>query len=105
MAKEIKWGQTPFFAGAFDSQMRKMGSVPIYRKIALVLFLAAFAASASAQSWPSKPIRFIVSFPPGGSADLVARSIAPRMAEKLGQQVLVENRPGAGGNIGVDVVA
>jgi len=78
-----------------------------YRKIALTPFLVIglIAGAAHAQSWPSKPIRFIVSFPPGGSADLIARSIAPKMSEKLGQQVLVENRPGAGGNIGVDAVA
>ena len=61
--------------------------------------------TAGAQSWPSKPIRFIVSFPPGGSSDLIARSIAPKMAEKLGQPVVVENKPGAGGNIGVEAVA
>ena len=61
--------------------------------------------TAGAQSWPSKPIRFIVSFPPGGSSDLIARSIAPKMGEKLGQSVVVENKPGAGGNIGVDAVA
>ena len=71
----------------------------------LALLLALAVQSVLAQSWPAKPIRFIVSFPPGGSADLVARAIAPRMSERLGQQVVVENRPGAGGNIGVDAVA
>jgi len=68
--------------------------------------LAALAcASASAQDYPSRSIRYIVPFPPGGSSDLIARAIAPRMAEKMGQQVVVENRPGAGGMIGVDIVA
>jgi len=76
----------------------KLGTVPVF------LLLAALAGTVHAQ-WPVKPIRFIVSFPPGGSADLVARAIAPSMSERLGQPVVVENRPGAGGNIGVDVVA
>src|SRR6185503_13341231 len=61
--------------------------------------------TASAQPWPAKPLRFIVSFPPGGSSDLIARAVAPRMSAQLGQPVVVENRPGAGGMIGVDAVA
>jgi tripartite-type tricarboxylate transporter receptor subunit TctC len=69
----------------------------------LVLFLG--IGLAHAQSYPAKPIRFIVSFPPGGSADLISRAIAPKMSEKLGQPVVVENRAGAGGMIGVDAVA
>jgi tripartite-type tricarboxylate transporter receptor subunit TctC len=71
----------------------------------LVAVLALWVGCASSQTYPSKPIRFIVSFPPGGSSDLISRAIAPRMSEKLGQPVIVENRPGAGGMIGVDVVA
>jgi tripartite-type tricarboxylate transporter receptor subunit TctC len=76
----------------------KIGTVPVF------LLLVALAGAAQAQ-WPAKPIRFIVGFPPGGSADLVARAIATPMSERLGQTVVVENRPGAGGNIGVDAVA
>jgi tripartite-type tricarboxylate transporter receptor subunit TctC len=71
----------------------------------LVGMLLLCAGVASAQPYPAKPIRFIVSFPPGGSSDLIARAIAPRMGERLGQPVVVENRPGAGGMIGVDAVA
>ena len=74
-------------------------------KVWTLLAAAVFSGSALAQGYPSKPIRFIVSFPPGGSADLMVRAIAPRMSEKLGQPVVVENRAGAGGMIGVDAVA
>ena len=73
------------------------------RLLALLAFL--LIGTAHAQSWPSKPVRFIVSFPPGGSSDLIARAIAPRLSERLGQPLVVENRPGAGGMIGVDAVA
>ncbi len=61
--------------------------------------------AAAQQPYPTKSIRFIVTFPPGGSSDLIARALAPVLADRLRQQVLVENRPGAGGNIGMELVA
>src|SRR5438309_3775163 len=68
------------------------------------IFLAAFAASALAQ-YPAKPITTVVGFEPGGGTDTTARIVAPALGELLGQQVVVENRAGAGGNIAVDYVA
>jgi len=68
------------------------------------IFLAAFAASALAQ-YPAKPITTVVGFEPGGGTDTTARIVAPALGELLGQQVMVENRAGAGGNIAVDYVA
>ncbi len=62
--------------------------------------------SAPAQDWPARqPIRLVATFPPGGLADTVARILAPKLSEQLGQQVLVDNRPGAGGTLGADIVA
>jgi tripartite-type tricarboxylate transporter receptor subunit TctC len=71
---------------------------------ALAIALAA-AGSAAAQTYPAKPVRLVIPFPPGGSADTIARLLAQEMSKSLGQPVVAENRPGAGGNIGVDVVA
>jgi tripartite-type tricarboxylate transporter receptor subunit TctC len=72
-----------------------------------VALLAAFAlcAPAHAQTWPDKPVKLIVNFPPGGVADTLARSIAPGISEAIKQPVVVENRAGANGSIGADVVA
>ena len=69
--------------------------------------LAAIGVSSVAQTppWPAKPIRMIVTFPPGGSSDAVVRIVAPKLGERLGQQVIVDNRPGAGGNIGLAALA
>jgi tripartite-type tricarboxylate transporter receptor subunit TctC len=73
--------------------------------IRAALLLAALSAAAHADVYPSRPIRFVVAFPPGGGTDIIARSIAQKLGERWSQQVLVDNRPGAGGNIGTDIVA
>ncbi len=74
-------------------------------KILLALLFSLAAHAASAQGWPSRPIRIIVPFPPGGSTDIATRSVVDRLSQALGQSVVVENRAGAGGNIGTELVA
>ena len=71
----------------------------------LVSATFAYAGPATAQNYPTKPIRIIVPYAPGGSTDVVMRILAPRMMESLGQQVVVENRPGGSSTIGLDAAA
>src|SRR5690349_5770560 len=66
--------------------------------------LAAFGAAASAQQYPSKPVRLLVGYPAGGAVDVTSRVIAERLGTLLGQQVVVDNRPGATGNIAAEIL-
>ena len=75
------------------------------RRTTLLLAALSLSTAAVAQSWPAKPIKLVVNFPPGGAADQIARAIGTPLAEALGQPVVVENRGGANGNLGGEVVA
>jgi len=77
----------------------------LIRCLSAAAFVLAFAPPALAQAWPVKPIRMIVNAAAGGSTDVTARSMASKLSETLGQQVVVDNRVGAGGNIGLEVAA
>jgi tripartite-type tricarboxylate transporter receptor subunit TctC len=78
---------------------------PAVTMLGLVLALAAFTAPAAAEDYPARSIRLIIPFPPGGSNDVVGRIIANQLGQKLGQQIFVDNRGGAGGVVGTDVAA
>lgn len=78
---------------------------PSLRRAALCLALSAFATLASAQAYPTHPIRMVLPFSSGGTTDIPGRMISQKLSEAMGQQVIVDNRPGAGSTIGTDIVA
>jgi tripartite-type tricarboxylate transporter receptor subunit TctC len=79
--------------------MKRFGS------LVLGVALAVAASQAAAQAWPTKPIKWVVPFAPGGTTDILARTIGEKLGVALGQPVIVENKPGAGGGLGADFVA
>ena len=80
-------------------------TLPSRRHVLGAAALALLPALATAQVWPAKPIRLVVAYPPGGVSDVVARALADKLAGPLGQPVVVENKAGASGGIGMDAVA
>ena len=85
--------------------MTKTPHALLWPGLAMVALNAAALASAQAQSYPARPIRLIVPYPPGGAADATARILWPRIGEVFGQQIVIDNRSGASGIIGADIVA
>jgi len=75
------------------------------RRFALALAAVTLSAGSFAQAWPAKPIRIVVPFPPGGGTDIIARETSQRVAKATGWTFVIDNKPGAGGNLGVDAVA
>ena len=82
--------------------IRKIGKL---LAIAITSVTATFPTIVAGQTWPAKPIKIVLGFPPGGATDILSRDFAAKLGEELKQQVIIENKPGAGGTIGADLVA
>jgi tripartite-type tricarboxylate transporter receptor subunit TctC len=96
----------------FSRRVKRIGRDPAARIMMTAcamavafLLVGAMVAPLQAQTYPNKPVRFILPFPPGGPTDILGRLIGQKLAERLGQPIVPENRPGAGGNIGLEIAA
>ena len=83
-------------------KLRQLGMV---FAITHLIAMASSSSIVSAQTWPTKPIKIVLGFPPGGATDILSRDFAAKLGDELKQQVIIENKPGAGGTIGADIVA
>ena len=98
--------RTPRLNGIMGDCVKKENIMKLAIRAAAALFSLVCAGHAYSQSdYPSKPIRFIVPFPPGGGTDIVSRLVTSKMTETLGWRVVVDNRSGAGGSVGMEVAA
>src|SRR3954463_7660504 len=95
-------GKTPEGAGRRDPA-RRVREDAAMKTLALLAWV--MCSAVWAQDYPSKPVRMVVGFPPGGGTDVVARILAPRMSELLGQSIVIDNRPGATGTVAAGQVA
>src|SRR5205085_10123499 len=77
----------------------------LVRRIAVALVFALMSGSAGSQAYPSRTVRIVIPFPPGGTSDILARTLAQKLTDEWGQQVIAENRPGAAGNVASEYVA
>jgi tripartite-type tricarboxylate transporter receptor subunit TctC len=97
--------KSPKVGSALSARALEISRQRFLKLIASAVALPTFARIATGQNYPSRPIRIIVGFPPGGAADVTARLIGQWLSERLGQPFIIENRPGAGTNIGTEAVA
>ena len=92
-------------AGRQHPRAPRTGAMSSAFALGLFSLFAALPTAMAQQAWPAKPLRLVVGFAPGGNVDITARTLSPVLSEQLGQPILVENRAGAGGNVGAEVVA